>query len=254
MPSRGNETRAELEAVHTPEAISERLDTAPARSYLSDFIYGAIDGAVTTFAVVSGVAGAQLARGIGVGRGAANLGGGGFSMAAANFLGTRAEGQQRLRARRTEAHEIRVHPEGEREEIRQIFARKGFEGEVLEQVVEVITADEQRWLDTMMSEEHGLAPAPRSPIRAATATLVAFIVIGAIPLLPYVGDVTGLVDLPAPFGISAVLTAVAFFLVGAAKSRFVDQRWWLAGLETLFVGGIAAVLAYGMGVLLRGLA
>ena len=130
-----------LEKTHTPSAIRKRLQFGVQHSYLKDFIYGAIDGAVTTFAVVSGVAGAGLSIKIVIILGLANLFGDGFSMAVGNFLGTRAEEQLREQARKEEEFHIQEIPQGEREEIRQIFAAKGFAGRELEKVVEVITAD-----------------------------------------------------------------------------------------------------------------
>jgi VIT1/CCC1 family predicted Fe2+/Mn2+ transporter len=241
-------------AQHTREAIRARLDAERRQSDLGDFIYGAIDGAVTTFAVVSGVAGAGLEAIIIIILGLANLFADGFSMAAANFLGTRAENQSAKRQRRVEAHHIEVYPEGEREEIRQIFALKGFEGETLERIVETITDDRDRWINTMLTEELGLPATPRSAHRAAGATFAAFILIGAIPLLPFAADTFGVLAVRDAFLWSSVMTASAFFAVGAMKSRFVDQRWWGAGLETLLVGGVAAGLAYAIGALLRGLA
>lgn len=254
MPAaRGTETRETLRATHTPELIRQRLRAGPDQSYLRDFIYGAIDGAVTTFAIVAGVAGAGLDAVVVIILGAANLLADGFSMAASNFLGTRAEAQQRLRARRIEEFEIETHPEGERQEVRQIFADKGLSGELLEQVVDVITADRTRWVTTMLREEHGLSMHPRSATRAAASTFLAFVIVGAVPLTPYLAGWLTPWSPPQPFAISIGLTAAAFVAVGALKSRVVQQRWVHGALETLAVGGVAAALAYAVGVALHGL-
>jgi VIT1/CCC1 family predicted Fe2+/Mn2+ transporter len=241
-----------LDAEHTPEAVRARLGQRRSASYLRDFIYGAIDGAVTTFAVVAGVAGADLDETIVIILGGANLIADGFSMAASNYLGSRAERQQAERARRDEERQIRVAPEGEREEIRQIFAAKGFAGADLDRVVEVITSDPKLWADTMMSEELGFGSTEPNEIRAALSTLVAFVTVGFLPLLAYVYDAIAPGEVENAFTWSAVLTGVAFLAVGAMKSRFVDQRWWRSALETLAVGGLAAVLAYAAGSLLQG--
>ena len=251
MPIERTTTAEELRKAHSVEAVRERLALGVRQNCLGDFIYGAIDGAVTTLAVVAGVAGAGLPSPVIIILGLANLVADGFSMAAANFLGTRAENQRLVRQRRFEQLEIRLHPEGEREEIRQIFAAKGVRGETLERVVEAITADEDRWLDVMMTEEHGMSRAKRSALRAASATFIAFVIVGAVPLISFVSNALG-ATIANPFGVCVALTGLAFFGVGAAKGRVVDQRWWLSGIETLAVGGAAASIAYGIGVALRG--
>jgi vacuolar iron transporter family protein len=242
----------QLQEEHTVDAIRGRLQQANQHSYLRDFVYGGIDGAVTTFAVVSGVAGAGLPSGIVIVLGLANLVGDGFSMAASNYLGSKADLQLLHRARKTEEQHIRHFPEGEREEIRQIMEDKGFKGDMLENVVDTITADKTVWVDTMLREELGLALDRPSPIRAAIVTFVAFGLIGFLPLVAFIVHYLARPVEFRPFLWSTVLTGIAFFSVGAIKSRFVRDRWYISGLETLAIGGCAAVLAYLTGLLLRG--
>jgi VIT1/CCC1 family predicted Fe2+/Mn2+ transporter len=145
-------------------------------------------------------------------------------------------------------------PEGEREEIRQIFAAKGFEGRDLERVVDVITSDPDLWTDTMMSEELGFGTSEPNEYRAAFATFTAFLAIGFLPLAVFVLDLLTPGDIGNAFAWSAVMTGSAFLVVGAMKSRFVDQAWWRSALETLAVGGLAATLAFVAGALLQDVA
>lgn len=245
---------AVLKLDHTPEAIRRRLQYGPRHSYLRDFIYGAIDGTVTTFAVVSGVAGARLSNKVVIILGLANLIADGFSMAVSNYLGTRAEHELRDQARCEEARHIKEIPEGEREEIRQIFASKGFKGTDLDRAVDIITSDPKQWIETMLFEEMGMPSQGPSEWRAALSTFAAFVTVGFLPLLSFLfqGFFPGRSF--NPFWSSALITGVAFFLVGAFKSQFVGRPWPSAGLETFFVGGAAAGIAYGIGILLRGLA
>lgn len=147
---------------------------------------------------------------------------------------------------------IKLLPDGEREEIRQILARKGFSGLELEQAVTVITSDRSRWVDMMIQDEHGLALIGPNPWKAGLSTFIAFLSVGMIPIAPFLLNwaMPGLIA--KPFTWSCTGTGVAFFLIGAAKSRYVPRSWYRAGLETLLVGGAAAGLAYGVGLLLKG--
>ncbi len=241
-----------LIAEHTPEAIRAKIQAGPRHSYLGDFVYGAVDGIVTTFAIVAGVAGAGFSHIVVIVLGMANLVADGFSMAVANFLATKSDQEMRERIRRAELRHIEQVPEGEREEIRQIYAAKGFQGDALEKAVETITADKDIWLETMLQEEFGLPKSVASPRRAAVVTFVAFFIVGLLPLLPYF--VQRLVAFPtfSPFELSVAVTVAAFFGVGAWKGCFVEKRWYASGFETLFVGGCAAALAFCVGLLFRG--
>lgn len=238
--------------MHTPAAIQRRLRSGPSHSYVRDFIYGAVDGIVTTFAVVSGVAGAGLPSGVVIVLGAANLIGDGFSMAVSNYLGTRADRQLVDRARQIEEEHIAACPDGEREEIRQIVAAKGLSGNELEQMILVVTSDRKRWIDTMIQEEYGLILEGSSPSRAAAVTFAAFLLLGVLPLISFIYEFFSPGSVIEPYLSSAFLAGIAFFCVGAVKGRFVFQDWYWAGVETFAVGGAAATLAYLVGVLLRG--
>jgi VIT1/CCC1 family predicted Fe2+/Mn2+ transporter len=236
-----------MEHEHSAEAIKKRLAEGPAHNYLRDWIYGGIDGAVTTFAVVSGVAGAQLSPWIILALGFANLFADGFSMAASNFLGTKAEHDDWHRLEDTENRHIDLAPEGEREEVRQIFQLKGFAGDDLERIVHFITADRKRWVRTMLTEEYGLPREIRSPWIAAICTFSAFLACGLVPLVPF------LFKFPHPLNVSIVMTGAVFVAIGSAKSKWSTASWWHSGLTTLLLGAIAAALAYVAGMFLKSL-
>ena len=238
---------------HRPDLIAQRLDEGPDSFYVKEFIYGSVDGAVTTFAIVAGVAGAGMSAEVIIILGLANLLADGFSMAASNFLGVRAENQHRVKIRQMEYDEIDRHPEGEKEEVRQIFARKGFEGQLLEDTVKVITSDKEAWVNTMLQDEHGMSLQAHDPIKSGLATFSAFCLVGFIPLITYVTNwiFPGLIG--DAFGWAAFMTGIAFFCVGALKGRFVSHYWLLSGMETVAVGGIAAAMAYGVGSILKNL-
>jgi vacuolar iron transporter family protein len=252
MKEQDQDKRVALAAEHHPAAVRERLSEDPRPSYLGDAVLGGIDGCVTTFAIVAGAAGASLPGAVVVILGIANLVADGFSMAVSNYQATRTARQEVTRTAQQEHEEIRLHPEGEREEIRQIFARKGFRGETLERIVETISRNHEVWVDTMLKDEHGLQPqGAAKPVPAGLATFGAFLLAGFLPLLPFLWPEA----LPlAPFTLSAAVAGVVFFAIGMARGVVLGERALRSGLETLLMGGGAAVLAYFIGHWLRGFA
>jgi VIT1/CCC1 family predicted Fe2+/Mn2+ transporter len=233
------------EHAHTPQEIAKRIGTPPGRGVLRDAVYGAIDGAVTTFAIVAGVAGAGLSPFVIVALGLANVLADGFSMAAANYSGTKAELDNRHRLRRIEEGHIRRFPEGERLEVREILAQKGLSGEVLSQATDAITRDREKWIALMMEGEYGLASIDPHPAISAVTTFVSFLIAGILPLIPFI------IGLENAFTTSAAMTMVTFSAIGAIKSYWSLSPWWRSSLETLVIGGAAATIAYVVGTLFQ---
>ncbi len=216
------------------------------QEYLREFVYGGIDGAVTTFAVVAGAVGAGLEIHIILILGFANLLADGFSMSVGAYLSAKSDLETYTKHRQVEYWEVDHLPDTERDEVREIYRKKGFTGKLLEEVVQVITADKDRWVDEMMTNELQLLKEQKSPIKIGLATWISFVMVGFIPLSLYVYD---FVYNPAInlFLWTCVFTSVAFFVIGWLKS-FVNQtnRWQSIG-ETLLLGILAAGVAYVVG-------
>jgi len=216
--------------------------------HFDDFIYGSIDGAVTTFAIVAGVMGASLPSGIILILGFANLFADGFSMAAANYQASKARNEFIEMKRKQEEWEIDNLEEQERDEIRDIYREKGFKDELLEDVVRIITSRRKVWVDTMMKEELGLIEDEKNPMDSSVSTFVGFNLIGLIPLIPFMVFMAIGIELNSvAFAYSIVSVLAAFFLVGMIKGKIVKKSMMHSGVNTLIIGGIAAVVAYMVG-------
>jgi VIT1/CCC1 family predicted Fe2+/Mn2+ transporter len=234
----------DLEHSHDRDSVAARLAQGPKASYLPDAVYGAIDGTVTTFAVVSGVLGAELSPRVVLILGAANLLADGFSMAAGNFTATKSAADQAEKLRQQELRHIQLDRAGETTEVREIFRAKGFTGEALDTLTRLITSRRDVWVDLMLAEEYGISAASRSALRAAAVTFAAFVIAGLVPLAPF------LLGLPNAAVIAITLTALVFAAIGSLRSRWSARSWWACGFETLAIGITAALVAYGVGALI----
>lgn len=242
-------------AAHTHERLLETLREDGTRTQvLADGVLGATDGIVTTFAIVAGATGASLSPGIVLILGFANLLADGFSMATSNYLGARSQQQCWHEERAREMWEIEHLPHAERDEIRHIYREKGFEGKVLENIVDTITTDRETWLNEMMREELGIHEERLIPLMSAVVTFIAFGLAGFFPILPYVVAFIEPELLPRAFVLSIGITAMTLFVVGAARQFMTRRAWWQSGLEILGMGGLAAACAFFVGYFLRGLA
>ncbi|MBD3420606.1 MAG: hypothetical protein GF398_10865 [Chitinivibrionales bacterium] len=248
MNNQSQQDRRKLNEEHQPAAIQQRINDKQGQSYTRDAVLGAIDGCVTTFAIVAGTAGGHFTPVVTVVLGVANLLADGFSMAASEYQATRAEAEEVATARREEQRHLETIPHGEREEVRQIYRRKGFEGETLNRAVQATTGNHDTWLDTMLTDELGLQPHTRDPRRAAGATFLAFIAAGVVPLLPFIAPQ---LSFGRFFLVSSILTGVMFFLIGMAKGTALQLPRLHAAFETLITGSLAAALAYTAGWVLK---
>jgi len=223
--------------------------------HFEDFIYGSFDGVVTTFAIVSGAFGASLSPSIILVLGFANLFADGFSMAIGNHQATKARMNFIKKEREREEWEIDNTEESERKEIHDIYSKKGFRGQILDDIVHVITRRKKVWLDTMMREELGLVEDSRNPLHTATSTFVGFNLMGLIPLVPFllyyfIATNNSGTEI---FYYSIAATAIAFFLIGVVKGKIVKHNIIKSGFSSLFVGSIAATIAYVIGHMLKNL-
>ncbi len=243
-------------SLHDPQRIlheAREEHGGAANQYIGNLVYGGLDGIVTTFAVVSGVAGAALGSGVVLILGLANLLGDGFSMAMGAYLSTKSEQEYYRRERKREAWEVEHFPEGERAELYALYLQQGYSPDEASALLGVQVAHSELWVDAMMVHELRLLPDERTPSTSGLMTFAAFVVAGAVPLLVYL---LGLVTPIAPstaFSISLALSAVALFSVGAARVLVTQRNWLRSGAEMLLVGGLASGVAYLVGYLLRSL-
>jgi len=221
--------------------------------YIKSAVYGGLDGIITTFAVVAGVAGAQLSAGIVLILGFANLIADGLSMAIGDYLSTKAEQEYQRAERQRERWEVEHYPEGEKREMVELYTAKGIPEEDARTVTEILARHKEAWVEVMLVEELGIIPSDESPWKHGVVTFLSFGLFGLVPLVAYV--LAALTPLPlASFAMASLLTAGTLFAVGAVKTRITGRNWFQSGLEMLLVGGVAATAAFVVGRLLSGLA
>ncbi|HVY01154.1 MAG TPA: VIT1/CCC1 transporter family protein [Candidatus Nanoarchaeia archaeon] len=171
------------------------------RGYLPEFVYGGIDGTITTFAVVSGALGASLSSSVVIIMGVANLVADGFSMAVANYLSVKS--------------------------MKDLSRSKKMPGAIAQEF--------------------------KHPMKAASATYISFILLGLIPLLPFIINAVLDGSNASGFYYSIFFTALAFLSIGAIKGFVVRKHWFQSAIETLIIGSIAAAFAFGAGYYIESL-
>lgn len=230
-------------------SLVNNMDTQPMhfenhkKNRLSDIILGGQDGLVNVLGVILGVAAASQDTRIVLAGGLAAVFAESISMGAVAYTSKMTERDFYLSEHAREKREIHEVPQMERDEIRQIYAAKGFKGKLLEDVVKVITSDEKIWLNTMMNEELQLSPvAKKEPFSAAVIVFFSTIVGSFIPIIPFF-----FLPIHTSIWTSLAMSAIALFIVGAIKAKLTVGNWGKSGLEIAIIGIVSALAGYGIG-------
>ncbi len=217
--------------------------------YLGDLVFGANDGIITTFAIISGSAGASLSSTIIIILGLSNILADGISMGFSNYLALRSQKDYEIQERGREIYEVENFPEEEKKEVKAIFKRWGITDESdLERLTTSATKDHKKWVDLMMIEELGIIESDiQFPWKHGFVTFLAFIAAGSMPLIPYFFSISQ----SNQFSTSILSTAASLFIVGSMRSLVTKIHWLKSGLQMLFVGSLAAGSAYLVGFLIK---
>ena len=226
-------------STETPAISHEHADVTG--GWLRPAVFGAMDGLVSNFALIAGVAGGGAPRQVVILAGLAGLSAGAFSMAAGEYTSVASQAENAEAEIAKEREELRSNPEGEMAELAAMYVERGVDPELAEEVSRQIHRDPENAVNVHAREELGvtLEDLP-SPVLAAVSSFFSFAIGAIIPLVPYLVGSDALLP-------GIVVSLFGLFAAGALVTRFTSRPWWFGGLRQLFLGAIAAALTYGIG-------
>lgn len=246
---------AASKAAHTKEEVAIRIASTEQHSVvgerLKSIVYGGLDGIITTFAVVAGATGGHLDTSVILILGVSNMFADAVSMGMGDAISTKAENEMILMERDREKWEWEECPEGELEEMVQLYTQRGLDSKQAKIVVDAMATNDDFFVDQMVIDELGmqLPDEDDNPWFDGLITFTSFVFFGVFPLLAYICLNTADIDQDTLFGLSCGLTAIMLFILGVVKSQFTKQLWYVAGSEILGLGGFTAAVSYGIGAL-----
>ena len=212
--------------------------------WLREIVFGLNDGLVTTLVFIMAVSEATSSHLVLIVLGEVLAGG--ISMALGGYLSARTEKEVLDKRISTESFEIKHEPEEERAELRAIYRRKGFSGQLLDRVVSHLTSNDERWLQAMVHDELGVIEDGKiNPWLQGLQVGISFVIGGLIPAVPV------LFSLPQDRWIAYGLTALTAFVLGAVKAKYTHKGPLRAGLEFLVVVTLGTLAGVGLGLLLH---
>ena len=244
MPTQPSNLRNDRTPPHRPIADRptvghEHRDVSG--GWLRPTVFGMVDGLVSNFALIAGVAAASSTARPVMLAGVAGLIGGAFSMGTGEYISVRSQNESTLAEVEIERVELSSNPEAELEELTQIYIARGVDTDLARLVAEQLSADPIQALEIHAQEELGVdihdLPSPRL---AAASSFLSFSVGALIPLVPFLFGSRLL-------GVAAALALIGLFVTGAVTARFTTRQWWYAGGRQLLFGLISAAVTYGVG-------
>ncbi|CNG50158.1 Membrane protein [Mycobacterium tuberculosis] len=212
--------------------------------WLRPAVFGAMDGLVSNFALIAGVAGGQVSQKVVLLAGLAGLAAGAFSMAAGEYISVASQSELAEAEIEVERLELARHPAAEERELAEVFEARGVDPATAAEVARQLSRDPDEALQVHTKEELGVTPGDLpSPVLAAGSSFLSFAVGAVLPVLPYLLGATTL--WPA-----AIVAALGLFLAGALVARITTRPWWFGGARQLLFGAAAAGITYLVGALI----
>jgi vacuolar iron transporter family protein len=209
--------------------------------WLRPAVFGAMDGLVSNFALIAGVAGGGVDRTVIVLAGLAGLAAGAFSMAAGEYTSVAAQAELAEAEIAVEREELRINAAAEERELAAMYVDRGLDPDLAAEVARQLHRDPETALNVHAREELGVTPGELpSPRLAATSSFLSFAVGALIPVLPY------LLGLDALWLVT-VLSLAGLFVCGAVVTQVTSRPWWYGGIRQLVLGSTAAALTYAFG-------
>lgn len=236
---------------HTSEAIQEKMSHSEHHKNnfnLPEIILGGQDGLVNVLGVILGVAAGTGNSGVVIVAGLAATFAESVSMAAVAYTSKVAEADYYQSELERERYEIDHVPEGEREEIRTLYKGYGFEGELLDQIVEKITSNKELWTRVMMEQELKLEPVSRKEaVPAAIVVGLSALVGSFIPLTAYF-----FLSIKVATIVALVISSLTLFVVGFYKAqKTLGRNLVRSGVEIMVIGMVSAFVGYLIGVIFK---
>ena len=220
---------------------------------LKPVIFGGLDGILTSFAIVAGAAGGHLSPSVVLILGFSNILADALSMGVGEFLSSKAENEWILSERQREEWELENYPDGEIQEMIDIYQEKGMSVQDAEQVIRTMAKYKDFFVDLMMAQELELQVPEEDHVKESfkegIVMFCSFAFFGALPLLGYVIIPSAFPQLGEEvlFVSACVVTGMVLFFMGSVKSWFSNQHWFRSGMETLLLGGACATVAFTIG-------